>query len=161
MCILGNEDCIEPLVKHFSPPPPSSTSSKANMDISSVYCNLRSTKALHQSPYSIERDVTSRQGRQLLELLSTDTTVLLTKAKKLHLKKPPAAAPPVKSTNTNKESKTSMIHEDTSETVDMDLSKLLSLAHLVHYVYTPVLFLPKWRYKVLRPFLLRDWILLI
>lgn len=27
------------------------------------------------------------------------------------------------------------------------MSKLLELAHLVHYVYTPLLFLPKWRYR--------------
>ena len=46
---------------------------------------MRPTRALHQSPFSIERDVTSRQGRQLLELLSLDRNVLLTKAKKLHL----------------------------------------------------------------------------
>ena len=27
------------------------------------------------------------------------------------------------------------------------MPKLLELAHLVHYVYTPILFLPKWRYE--------------
>ena len=31
--------------------------------------------------------------------------------------------------------------------LELDMPKLLELAHLVHYVYTPILFLPKWRYE--------------
>ena len=92
---------------------------------------MRPTRALHQSPFSIERDVTSRQGRQLLELLSLDKNVLLTKAKKLHL-------------NTSSAADSDTLKNDNLE---LDMPKLLELAHLVHYVYTPILFLPKWRYE--------------
>ena len=92
---------------------------------------MRPTRALHQSPFSIERDVTSRQGRQLLELLSLDRNVLLTKAKKLHL-------------NTSSAADSDTLKNDNLE---LDMPKLLELAHLVHYVYTPILFLPKWRYE--------------
>ena len=91
---------------------------------------MRPTRALHQSPFSIERDVTSRQGRQLLELLSLDKNVLLTKAKKLHLNTSNAESDALKNDN-----------------LELDMPKLLELAHLVHYVYTPILFLPKWRYE--------------
>ena len=106
---------------------------------SSVYCNMRPTRALHQSPFSIERDVTSRQGRQLLELLSLDRNVLLTKAKKLHLNT--AATSPRPNDQNPKTANSS----DTN--LELDMPKLLELAHLVHYVYTPILFLPKWRYE--------------
>lgn len=85
---------------------------------------MRPGRPLQQSPFSIERDVTSRQGRQLLELSSLDRNLLLSKAKKLHALK-----------------------TDGEENMELDMGKLLNLAHLVHYVYTPLLFLPKWRYQ--------------
>ena len=90
---------------------------------------MRPSRPLQQSPYSIERDITSRQGRQLLELLSLDRTVLLTKAKKLH-----------------------QSHDNATDEIDDllevdNMAKLMDLSHLVHYVYTPILFLPKWRYE--------------
>merc|ERR1719189_2270592 len=113
---MGNEENLDCLVKHFSPPKPtSSCTSKSAANISSVYCNLRPTRALHQSPFSIERDVTSRQGRQLLELLSLDKNVLLTKAKKLHLNTSNAESDALKNDN-----------------LELDMPKLLELAHLVH-----------------------------
>ena len=31
--------------------------------------------------------------------------------------------------------------------VDIDMGRLRDSSHLVHYVYTPMLFLPKWRYE--------------
>jgi hypothetical protein len=137
---MGNEENLDCLVKHFSPPKPtSSCTSKSAANISSVYCNMRPTRALHQSPFSIERDVTSRQGRQLLELLSLDRNVLLTKAKKLHLNT--AAQSPRPNDQNPKTANSS----DTN--LELDMPKLLELAHLVHYVYTPILFLPKWRYE--------------
>ena len=73
-----------------------------------------------------ERDVTSRQGRQALDLLTSDRTVLLAKAEKLH-------------------GHPGEVKEAIASTSEM--TRLLEMSHLLHYVYTPLLFLPKWRYK--------------
>ena len=74
-----------------------------------------------------ERDVTSRQGRQALDLLTSDQAVLLKKASQLHGQK------------------NSEVKEAIASTSEM--TRLLEMSHLLHYVYTPLLFLPKWRYK--------------
>ena len=70
--------------------------------------------------------MTSRQGRQLLELAASDRRILLTKAEKLH-------------------QQPGEVKEATSTASEM--TRLLEMSHLLHFVYTPLLFLPKWRYK--------------
>ena len=74
-----------------------------------------------------ERDVTSRQGRQALDLLTSDRTVLLAKAQQLHGHPGCEVKEAIASTS--------------------EMTRLLEMSHLLHYVYTPLLFLPKWRYK--------------
>ena len=73
-----------------------------------------------------ERDVTSRQGRQMLELTASERSLLLNKAEKLH-------------------QHPGEVKEATSTASEM--TRLLENSHLLHFVYTPLLFLPKWRYK--------------
>ena len=144
----GQVEHLDPLVKHFSPPIKSSSninkseisSTASTTDFAKVFYNARPLKGpLQESPFSIERDVTSRQGRQLLELLSLDRHFLLQKAEKLHLTPGPTAASMGK--------RLDLAALQTIENLNIDMARLRDLAHLVHYVYTPILFLPKWRYE--------------
>lgn len=132
----GQDYLIEPLVKNSSPPtlnsknepnlrPVEPSDPNKGRILDAYLFDAKPLKKLQNCAYSIERDVTSRQGRQLLEYLTYSEKDLKAKAKKLFWEDD-------KQTNHDL-----MKHED--------LVQLQQLSHCVAFCYTPLLFLPRWR----------------
>ncbi len=80
---------------------------------------------MQESAYSIEKDTTSRHGRQLLEMRSADKRDVLVKIERLWQSKGTSESP---------------FSRD-------DLAHVKQISRLEHFVYTPLLFLPRWRYE--------------
>jgi hypothetical protein len=153
---LGSDCHVEALVKHLAPPQnalnattggsspkpgpsstttstPSSTTSKTTAvasdqdgDISHVFYNTKPLRPLQQSAYSIERDPTGRHGRQMLEMKAVDKKGILRKLNTLWQ---------------NRGDNTDVYFSDEV------MVHFKQISRLAHFCYTPLLFLPRWRYE--------------
>ena len=81
--------------------------------------------------YSTDRDVIRRQGRQILEILNSERLTAMVKVKKWI-------------TSTASTASTTHQPQQQSSITDEDMMHFQQMTKLVHFLYTPLLFLPRY-----------------
>ena len=126
---LGSLSAVEALVKHHSPPS-SLASSKGRplpmLGVRSVYRNKQPNKPLHKMDYGQERDALGRHGRQMLAVWSSEPRDIQQRLFQLWQSR----------------------GENCTDVYSPELVAYFKRkARLLHYVFTPMLFLPQWRWQ--------------
>ena len=126
---LGSVSAVEALVKHHAPPSSlASTKSKPlpMLGVRSVYRNRQPSRPLHRVAYGQERDALGRHGRQMLAVWSAEPRDIQQRLYQLWQSR----------------------GENCTDVYSSELVAYFKRkARLLHYVFTPMLFLPQWRWQ--------------
>jgi len=126
---MGAVGAVEALVRHSAPPPTlaaAKTRPPPGLGFRSVYKNSAPAVPLHRVSYASERDALGRHGRQLLAIWGAEPREL---QQRLYL-----------------------LWQSRGENCgDVYTAELVAYfkqkSRLLHYVFTPMLFLPQWRWQ--------------
>ena len=126
---LGSVSAVEALVKHHAPPS-SLASAKSKplpmLGVRTVYRNRQPSRPLHRVAYGQERDALGRHGRQMLAVWSAEPRDIQQRLYQLWQSR----------------------GENCTDVYSSELVAYFKRkARLLHYVFTPMLFLPQWRWQ--------------
>jgi len=127
---IGNVSNVDALVRHHAPPTSQSSGGKTSQSQSlvfkDVYKNSIPTVPLHKMAFSVDKDALGKHGRQMLNVWSSEQREYHRKLYILWQSR----------------------GENCNSVYDDNLINYFkSKARLLHYVFTPMLFLPKWRWQ--------------
>ena len=127
---IGSDSNVDSLVRHHAPPNQTNSSSKTqpsqSLVFKDVYRNSFPSVPLNKMPFASEKDALGKHGRQMLHVWSSEQREY---HRKLYILWQPR-------------------EKNCNAAYDENLiSYFKSKARLLHYVFTPMLFLPKWRWQ--------------
>ena len=94
--------------------------------------NRRRLRAYSTTSTTTDRDVIRRQGRQILEILNSERLTAMAKVKKW-----------ITSTTASQQQQQPQ-QSSSSSITDEDMMHFQQMTKLVHFLYTPLLFLPRY-----------------
>ena len=95
--------------------------------------NRRRLRAYSTTSTTTDRDVIRRQGRQILEILNSERLMAMAKVKKW-----------ITSTTASQQQQQQPQQSSSSSITDEDMMHFQQMTKLVHFLYTPLLFLPRY-----------------